>query len=252
MHREYLAATNQLTEILSRAGDVGNAIHNSTGCIAAAVQLRGLDCIDTLRCHVQLSSLLHQRKEYVGAVNHLLAAKYLIQLCAGPRHPEVANLYSKLGNMLCEVGGWEQGLRCFEEARERTELSDPTRHLEVCLDLADLLAGLNYFGPAAELQKQSYQLSKMLYGDLPAAEAKLAGIKNTLELYLRTDLEHKKMQQMYMQQAAKMQAEAAAKEAEEEKKAAAEGKIKALLEAEERAKMQKHKGKGGSKGGKKK
>lgn len=189
MHKEFLNATNLATEIFVHGGDVGNAFNNCANAICLAVQLKGFDNLDTLRCHMGLSSLYHVRRDYISAVQHMLAAKYLVQLLGGYHHPEIVNTYLKLGSMFCEIGGWDIGLKCLEQAKARTETTDPTKYTEICLNLADMMARLNMFGPASELQKQAYMLTKFYRG---GKDARTVEVKQMLEAYMRADLEQKK------------------------------------------------------------
>ena len=243
VHKDYLQAANQATEILIRVGDNSTAFNNTLDTIALAVQLRGFDNIDTLRCHVQLSSLYHVKKDYISAVNHMLAAKYLVELLGGAHHPEIINIFTKIGSLYCEIGGWDIGWKCMEEAKKRTEITDPIKHCEISVDLADMMARWNMFGAAAELQKHAYTLTRFYSG---AKHEKTTDVKRTLELYLRADMEYKKYQHVYKLEQDKLRIEEEMKIAENEKKAKAEHIRNSLLENDEKA--SKKSGKSGKQG----
>lgn len=211
VHKEYLSATNQISEILLFAGDKMHAMRNASTCIALAVQLNGFDNLDTLRVHVQLSTLYQQDKDYVNAVHHLLAAKYIVQLLGGQNHPEIVNIYAKLGSMFIEIGGWELGLQCLDEAKARTAEMDVYKYCDICTDIAEFVCRSGMYTQAAELQKKVYVLIKKYYG---VEHSKTVMAKRTLEIYLRASNE----QQKYAVQMRKAQLEKQAAESEAIKK----------------------------------
>lgn len=212
VHKEYLMAINQLTEILIRAGDHEHAFSNCLSAIPIAAQLKGFDNLETVRCHMQLASLYHVKKQYTAAVNHMTAAKYVVQLMGGKQHPELVNNFIKLGNLYCEVGSWEVGIKCLEEAKKRTETSNPLKHSDICRDLAEMMAKLRLFQHASELQKQAFLICKSFLGD---EHERTVSLKSTLELYLRAFGEQIQLEKKLAEEGSKRMAEVSAKQAQE-------------------------------------
>ena len=226
-----MRAFNQQIEILIRAGDITSAFNNSVRAIATAVQLNGFDNLDTIRCHMQLSSLFQNKKDYISAINHLLAAKYLVLLFGGPRHPELVNIYLKLASMYFDVGAYDTGLSCLLDAKKRTEHTAPLKHCNICVDLAAVLYRLSQYGAAAKMQKDAYSLAKKLFTDADK-ESKLANIKEQLAVYLRVAGEAAKYEKAWNEQQAVLKAQQKAKEDEIEAKEEAEARVRALLAEE--------------------
>jgi len=126
--------------------------------------------------------------------------------------------------MFIEIGGWDTGLKCLEEAKTRTESTDVHKHCDICTDVADIICRSGMYPQAAELQKQAYLLIKKYYG---ATHIKAEQSKKTLEMYMRASNE----QQKYAVQMHKAQLEIQMREAEEAKKAEA---VADLLKGEEK------------------
>ena len=192
--------------------------HFCTANAATAVQLRGFDNLDTLRCHLQLSTIYHNYKDYVGAINHLLAGKYLIALLGGSQHPEMTSVFARLGSLLCEIGCVEIGLKCLEEAKSRSIVNnEKIRTCDINIDIAEILCNFKRFGDAAAYQTKAYRMLKQLLGN---EHAKVVNVKKVLEYYLRFDLEQKNAEKRYYEEERKRSAveQAEAKKLEEQQR----------------------------------
>ncbi|CAN0120777.1 unnamed protein product [Hapterophycus canaliculatus] len=53
------------------------------------------------------------------ALAHMRAFCFLVELAAGPSHPELSNAYHRMGRAYQDLGSAIMALRCYQEALER-------------------------------------------------------------------------------------------------------------------------------------
>lgn len=96
LHKETVMSTNLITQILLEARNNSLALTMAFKSLSISVQLAGLDSQDAAQHHGQVASLLCDLGYPFKALQHFLAMRYLIELMAGPRHPELVNVYLRL------------------------------------------------------------------------------------------------------------------------------------------------------------
>lgn len=186
-HKDAAAANERLAEIIARSADYPAAIVSYNKCLATVVHAKGLDTMDAIQCHVQLSALHAELKNFRVAATHLLTAKYLVKLMSGPYHPEMVAIYVRFAALFAEVEDWSTAFLCWHEASIRT--SDQAKYCDICCESAALLARTGRLHEAVEMQKRNYLLAKQIYGD---DGERTVFIKSTLEQFMRLSLEAQK------------------------------------------------------------
>jgi hypothetical protein len=95
-HDEYVAALEMLAKVLDVAGRPAEAAQNALRALQMQIQLSGLDSPRTAESHKLVASLLSDAGSYGKAMQHLLAARYILLLAAGDAHPELSQLYQHM------------------------------------------------------------------------------------------------------------------------------------------------------------
>jgi hypothetical protein len=132
---------------LINAGELKQAMGTASKSLLISTQMNGLDCADALMQHRKLSTInlglltlarneletitakleldktnaktfdlqLKKLEEDIvifrsNAFKHLVTCKYLIILLGGPRHPDLASIFMKLGMPVCQLFGHERVL----------------------------------------------------------------------------------------------------------------------------------------------
>ena len=180
------------------------------------------------------------KKDYVAAVNHILAAKYIIQLIGGDHHPEVVSMFLKLGGLLCDIGVDTLGFKCYNEAKRMVETVDPVKHCEICTDMAEMLCQYRCFQQSADLQKIAYTFQKQHYG---ADHQKTTQAKQMLEFYIRYSNESKKYELKMAEEYRKNQLLQAQQDKQEQEKQRTSDALEKLIADDNKSKPQKKKNK---------
>lgn len=176
MSVEYLA------DVFIRAGDFPSALNAYSKSLALGVQIKGFDNLDTLQCHVQMSNLYLQTKDYHTSLNHLFCAKYIVNLIGGPHHPELITVLHRLALVYLEMGDWDVSYYCLTQACNRAAYIDQPRHFELCFEMSMLLVQAGRFKEGVDMQKQCFVLSKQLFGP---DHTKTSDVKSQLEKSMR-------------------------------------------------------------------
>lgn len=176
-------------------GDVEPALQMSAKSLATAVQREGLDSHEAVSQHSQISMMYAEVRNGPAAIQHLLAAKYLLQLIGGPRHPELANLYGRLAPLYEEAGEHQLALECLAKARTLT--NDLLKNCFFNTALAEYFYRRERYTEAVGYQMQTYAFLKEL---LPESDERLNEAKTLLETFVRKKAESEKLQIAQQQQ----------------------------------------------------
>jgi tetratricopeptide (TPR) repeat protein len=128
-------------------------------------------------------------KEYVIAVNHLLAARYMVEITGGPRHPVISEILVRLATILEDVGELETALTCLMTARQQK--NGVVLLVQVTEQLSSLLFKMGQTEVAIKEQKKAYSLLRDLISD--PKDARLLAARNKLEKFFRSSMEEKKL-----------------------------------------------------------
>lgn len=130
---------------------------------------------------MQLSFLHNETKNYKAALQHLLSARYLLQIIAGDRHPEMANILMRLAVLYDKAGDMEGAAQCLAQAR--TVANDLTKNCLIMMSMASLYHKHGRPHEALEFQKGGYKtLKELVVGE----DEKLIEAKKNLEIYIRS------------------------------------------------------------------
>lgn len=187
-HSHSQSASDQLANILYQVGDVEPALQMSAKSLATAVQREGLDSNEAMSQHSQLSMMYAEVRNASAAIQHLLTAKYLLQLMGGPRHPELANIYGRLAPLYEEVEEHQLALECLAKARTLT--CDLLKNCFFNTALAEYFFRRQRYLEAVNYQMQTYAFLKEL---LPENDDRLNEAKTLLETYVRKKAETEKI-----------------------------------------------------------
>jgi protein TIF31 len=180
-HLHAFQADDQLTAVLINSSEMASALMMSSRCLTLCAQVQGLDCQDTVLHHMQLSFLQNEAKNYKAALQHLLSARYLLQIIAGERHPEMANILMRMAVLYDKAGDMEGAALCLTQAR--SVANDLTKNCLIMMSMASLYHKHGLFHEALDLQKSGYKTLKEL---MPADDEKMMEAKKNLEIYLRS------------------------------------------------------------------
>eukprot|EP01039_Chlorochromonas_danica_P005330 gene5330-5865_t len=181
MHLHAFQAADQLTAVLVNSSDLKSAIQMSTRCLALSAQVQGLDCQDTIQHHLQLSVLYNEANNNKLALQHLLSARYLLQIVAGDRHPEMANILLRMAILYEKAGDIDSAYASLLQSR--VFANDLYKNAMILVQLASLCHRHGRVHEAVDFQKTAYKTLKEL---IPVEDERLADAKKSLELYIRT------------------------------------------------------------------
>lgn len=188
VHKEVSLAMDTIITILLAAGNFGAAIESINKSLAAAVQLFGLDSVETVQHHLQLHTAYQELGQHARALEHLLTAKYIVQLIGGARHPEIPNLYLRIGALYGDAEKYTTALRCMHESNNRLQhVGDMTKIAMVFQHIAEYAAKLNNYRDAIQVQKQCYSLFRQILGD---NDQHTVEAKSRCEAYIRGSSDH--------------------------------------------------------------
>jgi len=188
VHKEVALAMDTIITILLAAGNFGAAIESINKSLAGAVQLFGLDSVETVQHHLQLHTAYQELGQHARALEHLLTAKYIVQLIGGARHPEITNLYLRIGALYADAEKYTTALRCMHESNSRlAHVGDMTKIAMVFQHIAEYAAKLNNYRDAIQVQKQCYSLFRQILGD---NDQHTLEAKSRCEAYIRGSSDH--------------------------------------------------------------
>ena len=163
VHREAAMALDNMTTILLTCNDFPAALQVATKNLNINVHLYGLDSQEVMYTHIALFGIYEALRNYPRAIKHILAAKHLLVLAGGPRHPEIASLYRNLGQMYLEMGDNMTGLLCHVEAKMRSH--DMSKVPPLLASIAQGLATNGNYQLALEEQQQCHRYLSQMAGD---------------------------------------------------------------------------------------
>lgn len=186
------------------AGDLSLALSTASRSLTLSVQLDGLDSHEALKGHIRIAAILLGLQSVAlnngeesntattpenqaladayarAAADHLLTAKYLIEVMGGPRHPELVNIYYKLGSVYSDKEEYNVGLTCLVEAKSR--VSDLAQQAVIAQTIAEVLVRMGHLQPGLAEQRQCLKLMQDIFGE---TDEKTVEAKARVEKYLR-------------------------------------------------------------------
>ena len=114
------------------------------------------------------------------AVQHLLAAKYLIELMGGPRHPELVTVYFRLVGIYDEVGDYVTALRCLTKAKRLSP--NVAKQCMISATIAEMHAKMGNLALAVTEQRGVIKVMEQLFG---VEDEKTIEAKGREEVFLR-------------------------------------------------------------------
>lgn len=195
MHNSNITANQLLGEILSAVGDDGAATFAFSKSLVIAVQMGGLDGEATIQLHMLLARTLLRQKKAEQSLQHLLSAKYILELIGGVRHVALSELYEMLSQVYEYLGEVETTMQCLKQAQECT--GDFVRRCQLQFGIAMRMVRFGQFFEGLEVHKETYRLISKV---LPETDPRVVEAKQTLEFYMRSAVEVKEKRNA-MQQA---------------------------------------------------
>ena len=165
MHRGTNVAVEALTLVLVQAEDFWTAFQIASKCMAVNVQLQGLDGLDVFQSHLTMANVYNRLQTNGFALQHLLAAKYILTLSCGPRHPELISLFLRLALIYGEMLQFPVALRCLEEALVLAEFGDQVVIAHINQNIGNILTNMGDFQGAARAHYSSYAVLIQLFGE---------------------------------------------------------------------------------------
>jgi hypothetical protein len=169
IHKDAIAATDLNTAIMAQAGDMVACLQLSKKSLSLNLQLNGLDHHSTMAAHIQVSSLCAELHQYSSACEHLLAAKYILSVIAGPRHPQHIEILLKLASYYKAMGQFSDGVKCLKmtdnlicSERCSNQIQHATILNKVCIALIDM--GIDYSDEAMQHAKAAYTIFSNAFG----------------------------------------------------------------------------------------
>lgn len=183
-HEQAFQAMDQLTAVFVATADVKAATHMSARTLALSAQVQGLDGQETIQHHIQLAMLESEMDNLSAAFRHLLTAKYIVQLVAGDRHPELGNIFFRLSTLYEKVGNFDAAMLCIHSARRLT--TDLGRNAMLAQAEAALAFRHHRYAEALALQKHGFRLVRDIFG---VEDERVQMAKKNLETYIRASSE---------------------------------------------------------------
>jgi protein TIF31 len=231
-HPGVVSCIDLIANILAEAGESNLAASNLAKSLGLLIQVKGFDSHDSIHMHLLLFQVLIKTGKVNNAIKHMRAAIFLMELMGGPRHPEIASAYHKLGTVYHGNDEVKIALQMYEEGMTR---GTNDRILEGTMyeSFAIALTSLGDFKSALEKKKAAFHIFSKTIG------------KDHI-LTKRCDAELNKLMTAAVMDGSKM-----VKNLKNQKEEEAADAIASELEAEEAAASKKKKKKNKKKKGKK-
>ncbi|CAE7560673.1 clua, partial [Symbiodinium microadriaticum] len=192
VHNDVSQALSIISQVLLQIGDTKSAIPSLIKKLTIDAQLHGLDSSEILQGHLALSSAYQDIGNHLAASEHLQSAVFIMKLCCGEHHPEMSNIFLRQAAMYQATGRHELSMKCLTVARELVNRNgDQGTFALICQMMSGIFADQENFKDAIALLKQSYAISRQLYGE---GEPRTADCKARLEVLLRVSTEKQKKQ----------------------------------------------------------
>ena len=180
LHKETVMCTNLITQILLEARNNSLALTMAFKSLSISVQLTGLDSQDAAQHHGQVAALLCDLGYPLKALQHFLVMKYLIELMAGPRHPELVNVYLRLVGIYDQQKEYVTAQVLLAAAKELSV--DVSRQCMISTTVAEIYDKMGELTKAVSEQRTVLRTMVQLFG--PADEKSIEA-KSKVEKYLR-------------------------------------------------------------------
>ena len=180
LHKETVMSTNLITQILLEARNNSLALTMAFKSLSISVQLAGLDSQDAAQHHGQVASLLCDLGYPFKALQHFLAMRYLIQLMAGPRHPELVNVYLRLVSIYEQQREYVTAQVLLSAAKELCV--DVAKQCMISATVAEIYDKMGELSHAVTEQRAVLRTMVQLFG--PKDEKSIEA-KSRVEKYLR-------------------------------------------------------------------
>lgn len=99
-HQEYISALEVLAKVMDVAGRPVEAVQHAMKALLMQVQLTGLDSFRVVESHKLAASMLADAGAIGLALQHLLAARFIVVATAGDAHPELMNIFELIFSIL--------------------------------------------------------------------------------------------------------------------------------------------------------
>jgi len=164
LHSAVARCMDLISVILFQAQEHELAADNAARSLSIAVQLGGFDCHEAVAAHSTLSHLLISSGNLGAGIRHMRTGLYLTELMAGPRFPELSNIYHKMGSIYHEVGLVVEALRFYREAQARVPC-DRMMESMISKSTGLVLASMGQFKAALESEKRAYAIYSFMLGE---------------------------------------------------------------------------------------
>ncbi len=152
-----------MTNVLITIGDMPQALISAQKSLFVIVQNHGLDSQDAGQRHIQIALIAIEMKQYGIALNHLLSAKYTMELTGGRTNPELANVLIQLAQVSVDLGDSVSAIRFLQEAKACSK--DLYKSAAYCESLGTVYHDAGKWEEAVTEFKLSYRLNFELFGE---------------------------------------------------------------------------------------
>jgi Translation initiation factor eIF3 subunit 135 len=180
LHKETVMSTNLITQILLEARNNSLALTMAFKSLSISVQLAGLDSQDAAQHHGQVASLLCDLGYPLKALQHFLAMRYLVELMAGPRHPELVNVYLRLVSIYEQQREYATAQVLLSAAKDLCV--DVAKQCMISTTVAEIYDKMGELSNAVTEQRAVLRTMVQLFG--PKDEKSMEA-KSKMEKYLR-------------------------------------------------------------------
>jgi len=219
VHREVAAAFEISAVILLHAGDTEACVSHCQKALAFYNQLLGFDSGHAIACHGSIALLLSTGTPTDKAICHLKAYVYLVELVAGPRHPEITSAYQRMGLIFQEIGNLGMAMKCYNEVLKRDTCDRPTQ-AHIWHSMAVILHQAGDSENALASERSCKVILKGLYGEAdPRTVESTHYIKQFTEVVVGEKQRTMKAQAVAaLEEEAKLQAKSVKKNSKNKKK----------------------------------
>ncbi|KAG5189837.1 clustered mitochondria-domain-containing protein [Tribonema minus] len=163
MHIDFAAALEAQAIVLHSAGSYHEAAALQAKALAFYAQLRGFDANLAMACHERLAVFYGTAGSHVAALRHMRAYCYLLELSAGPRHPDLSTSYLHLAQMYADVKQPNMSVESLKESLRRENV-DRLVEGQAHRALATLMESGKHFKDALHQERSAYSIFKSMLG----------------------------------------------------------------------------------------
>jgi tetratricopeptide (TPR) repeat protein len=122
LHKEILHSYDMLVSALTHGQDYISAISVCGRSLNTSIQLTGLDSSETLQNHLHVAYLFSEIGQYLVAMKHIQAARYIALLLGGESHPEIIGILIKIAGIYKSTGNFAEASLCLNICHERLQV----------------------------------------------------------------------------------------------------------------------------------